>query len=120
MSSADSSEREIAIAAVRREFRDGLPHRVAALEQALAAVAAGRPDALQDLLMRSHALKGTAAAFGAAEIAARAASLEQRARDWGRERGGASAAELAAAREDLVRLADAVVAYQSAAPLGPA
>jgi len=113
------SDREAAIAALRREFADGLSGRLATLEDALAACARGDRAAGETLARGAHTLKGTAAAYGAAEVAACARELEDRVRRWV---GAAAAppASLAAARDALDRLARALAAYRASVARGDA
>ncbi len=106
-------DREAAVAALRREFAAGLPDRLAILRDALATLARGDDAAARDALHRgAHSLKGTAAAYGAAAVAACARTLEDRGRRWN-EAGGAPPDERTAAAVELDALERAARAYHA-------
>ncbi len=96
---------------MRREFAEGLTARVAALRGALERLSQdATPDALHAFHLPAHALQGTAASFGADELAAPAAELAALGRRW--REGGARPSELEAAAAALRRLAAAAERYQ--------
>ena len=103
-----------AIEAVRREFVAGLPARLAVLRSALAELVRGytRP-AAETFYYRAHALKGTAASFGADELVSPATALAQAGRRW--LETGALAPGTAVATRELERLAAAIERYRARA-----
>lgn len=107
---------EAAVAELRREFAEGLAGRVATLRAALAALAAldagATPEQLAAFYLPAHALAGTAAAYGADEVAAHAARLSALGAAW-RRAGAAPAAEAAAAARELDGLAGAAQRYRA-------
>jgi chemotaxis protein histidine kinase CheA len=100
------------LAEVRKEFSQGLPERLEAMQGALA-VLRGRYDEGQAEIFyhRAHSLKGTAASFEADELAEHAAVLSKLGRGW-MEAGAVKAAELEKADAALHRLEVAVEAYR--------
>jgi HPt (histidine-containing phosphotransfer) domain-containing protein len=110
-SSDDRDDLANAVAAIRREFNEGLRERLGVLESSLGALGGGfDPAAAQALYYQSHSLKGTAGSFGAAELVEPAAALSAMGRSW-LKAGAASPADLLRARGDLERLRAAVDAY---------
>lgn len=110
----DRAGQAAALAAVHREFVEGLPERLAVLRAALARLAGDdHAEPLATLRIKAHALKGTAAAFGAAAVSDCARAVEDRAHEWVR-RGAVPREELAAAEAELGRLEQAVAAYAAA------
>ena len=109
---------EDAFAEVRREFADGLHGRLRAIHQALAVLARGYDPAMgEEFYLRTHALKGTAASFGASELANHAALLEEVGRRW-KEQGRVAPEEAATASAQLERLGVAIARYQAQVDAG--
>jgi HPt (histidine-containing phosphotransfer) domain-containing protein len=105
--------REAALRGLRREFVDGLPDRLTGLRTALGACADGlEATSVETLYHRAHALKGTAAAYGAHELVEPAARLARLGRSW-LERHAMAAGEHAAAVAALDELEAAVQAYRA-------
>lgn len=112
------SDHERELAAVRREFAQGLDARLAKLRDALDRLTRDPTrDAVQGFHMPAHALKGTAASFGADELVAPAAELAALGRRW-LEAGAPPPDEVHAATAVLERLAAAIVQYRTR--VGPA
>ena len=108
---------EDAFAEVRLEFATGLSERVRTMRQALAVLAQGYDQAMGELFyLRAHALKGTAASFGAPELAGHAALLADLGRRW-TERRQVAPEESARAGAELERLGSAVERYQASVRL---
>lgn len=108
------------MAAVRREFAAGLGERLGSMRQALTVLAGGYDPGMGELFyLKAHALKGTAAAFGAAEVAGHAARLADLGRRW-MERRQVAPEESDEAGTELDRLGAAMERYQAtiAAPDG--
>jgi hypothetical protein len=99
--------------ALDREFAAGLSERTATLRAALAACADGfaAPEA-ETLYYRAHALKGTAAAYGAQELVEPASRLAGIGCGW-LERRATAAGEHAAAASALGDLEAAVAGYRA-------
>ena len=109
------TDHEREVAAVRREFIDGLTARVAALRAALERLSREPTrDAAQAFHVPAHALKGTAASFGADELVPPATELAALARRWVDD-GAAPPVEQRAAASALERLAVAVERYRARA-----
>jgi len=106
--------REDPAAAVRREFAAGLGERLGTMRQALTVLAGGYDQGMGELFyLKAHALKGTAASFGAGEVAGYAARLADLGRRW-MEHRQVGPAESAEAWAELDRLGAAVARYQAA------
>ncbi|PYO90548.1 MAG: hypothetical protein DMD58_06775 [Gemmatimonadetes bacterium] len=107
-------------AEVRAEFVGGLARRIETMEGALAGLA-GRFDVqtAETLYRAAHSLSGTAASFGADDLADVAGDLEELARGW-LQRGDALADEVRAAGAALKELDGAVRAYRVTAAAGSA
>ena len=100
------------LAEVRREFSEGLPKRLEAMQGALAVLRDGYDAGQAEIFYhRAHSLKGTAASFDANELAEHAAVLSGLGRGW-MERGAVKAAGLEKAAVALHRLAGALEAYR--------
>ncbi|UCG85932.1 MAG: Hpt domain-containing protein [Gemmatimonadota bacterium] len=111
LSPEDHADFADAVAAVRKEFHEGLPGRVDTLESMLEVLSGGFDRAAAETFYRqSHSLKGTAGSFGALELVEPAASMSEMGRSWLKV-GTASAAELSRAEGELERLRAAVIAY---------
>ena len=96
---------------VYREFREGLPARLAQMRTALEALAAGYgPEATEIFYRTAHSLKGAAPSFGADQLVGPAAELAEAGGRW-YEGGFVEADELRSAFEDLEQLGEAVEAY---------
>ncbi len=96
---------------VYREFREGLPTRVAQLRAALETLATGYERGATEIFYRTaHSLKGAAPSFGADQVAGPAAALAEVGRRWFEE-GDIEDDEVCAAFRDLGRLDDAVERY---------
>lgn len=105
--------REDPVAAVRREFAAGLGERLDAMRQALTVLAGGYDQSMGEVFyLKAHALKGTAASFGAEEVAGHAARLADLGRRW-MERRQVGPGESGEAWADLDRLGAAVARYQA-------
>jgi HPt (histidine-containing phosphotransfer) domain-containing protein len=99
--------------ALDREFAAGLSERTATLRAALAACAdAFVASEVETVYYRAHALKGTAAAYGAHELVEPAARLAGIGRGW-LERQTRDAGEHAAAGAALRDLEAAVAGYRA-------
>lgn len=99
------------LAEVYREFREGLPERLAQLREALDVLADGyEPKATEVFYRTAHSLKGAAPSFGAEQLVDPAAALAETGRRW-HEGGFVDGEELRAAIEELGRLDDAVGLY---------
>ncbi|MGD8698326.1 MAG: Hpt domain-containing protein [Gemmatimonadales bacterium] len=99
------------LAEVYREFREGLPERLAQLREALDALADGyEPGATEVFYRTAHSLKGAAPSFGAGQLVDPAAALAETGRRW-YEGGFVDGEELRTAIEELGRLDDAVGRY---------
>jgi HPt (histidine-containing phosphotransfer) domain-containing protein len=106
------ADRAAARHALDREFAAGLSERTATLRAALAACAAGFAAAeVETLYYQAHALKGTAAAYGAHELVEPAARLAAIGRGW-LERRAMVVREHAAAVAALGDLEAAVASYR--------
>lgn len=107
----EPSDFERAVAAIRREFAAGLPHRADAIARALEGLRATftRPLA-EDFHRSAHTLKGTAAEFEAFEIAGHAAALADIGRRW-LEAGAVQPGEAAAAETQLELLRAAIAQW---------
>jgi chemotaxis protein histidine kinase CheA len=100
------------LAEVRKEFSQGLPERLEAMQGALAVLRDGYDAGQAEIFYhRAHSLKGTAASFEANELAEHAAVLSGLGRSW-MERGAVKAAELEKADAALHRLDAAIQAYR--------
>ena len=100
------------LAEVRREFSEGLPKRLEAMQGALAVLRDGYDAGQSEVFYhRAHSLTGTAASFDANELAEHAAVLSGLGRGW-MERGAVEAAELEEAAAALHRLAAALEVYR--------
>jgi HPt (histidine-containing phosphotransfer) domain-containing protein len=100
-------------AEVRREFAAGLGERVEKMRAALEALAGrGDREEAETFHLAAHALKGTAAAFGAGELAAHAGVLTEIGLRWC---GGlpVEPKDVQAARTELERLQAAIVRYRA-------
>jgi HPt (histidine-containing phosphotransfer) domain-containing protein len=107
------ASRDTALSALHQEFAAGLPERTATLRTALAACADGFAAAeVETLYYRAHALKGTAAAYGAHELVEPAARLAAIGRGW-LERRATVAREHAAAVAALGDLEAGVTTYRA-------
>lgn len=107
------ADRAAARQALDREFAAGLSERTAVLRAALAACADVFAAAeVEALYYRAHALKGTAAAYGADELVEPAARLAGIGRGW-LERRATVASERAAAGAALGDLEAAVASYRT-------
>lgn len=96
---------------VYREFREGLPARVARMRTALETLAAGyEPEATEIFYRTAHSLKGAAPSFGADQLVGPAAELAELGRRW-YEGGSVETDELRSAFYDLEQLSEAVEAY---------
>jgi HPt (histidine-containing phosphotransfer) domain-containing protein len=108
-----AADREDARQALTREFAAGLSERAATLRDALAACAGGFAAAdVETLYYKAHALKGTAASYGADELVEPAARLAGIGRGW-LERRTVAVAEHAAALAALGELDAAVARYRA-------
>jgi HPt (histidine-containing phosphotransfer) domain-containing protein len=118
LSPEDRADYADAVAAVRREFNDGLPGRVDTLESMLEVLSGGfDPAAAETFYHQSHSLKGTAGSFGAEALVQPAAELSELGRRWF-DRGAVSAAELSRARRQLAKLRAAANTNLDAHPVG--
>jgi chemotaxis protein histidine kinase CheA len=91
------------LAALRREFLDGLPARVAQLRQALDELQRGASaEAAAKLRLAAHSLVGTAATFGATELTPHAEHLESLGKRW--QQGNVQEVELHEAQRALESL----------------
>jgi len=116
MADASDPNRAAAFAQVRREFADGLAARLDAMRAALDQLARGYDqEAAESLYRRAHSLKGTAASFGADDLAAHAAPLADLGAGWTHARAVTPHA-VASAGELLERLGAAAAQYRSALP----
>jgi len=107
-------------AEVRAEFVSGLAHRIETMQGALAGLADRFDVQTAETLYRAaHSLSGTAASFGADDLADVAGDLEELARGW-LQRGDALAGEVLAAGAALKELDGAVRAYRATAAAGSA
>ena|SRR6266545_7809711 len=103
---------EEAVAALRREFADGLPARLEVLRAALDALGGGvTPERLRAFHLPAHALQGTAASYEAHELVPAVARLATLGRRWV-EAGAAPGVELAEATRELAGLQAAVERYR--------
>jgi HPt (histidine-containing phosphotransfer) domain-containing protein len=94
------------LAALRREFIDGLPARVAQLREALDELQRGTStDAAAKLRLAAHSLVGTAATFGATELTPHAEHLESLGKRW--QQGNVQNAELREAQQAVDELTEA-------------
>ena len=108
---SDEVNLDEALAEVRKEFDRGLPERLATLSTALDVLSQSfDAGAAETFFFNAHSLKGTAGAFGADGMVQPAREMADRARQWLKQ-GDASARGLAAAREELERLREAVNRY---------
>ncbi|UCF40914.1 MAG: Hpt domain-containing protein [Gemmatimonadota bacterium] len=115
-SDPDAAGRAAAVAQVRREFADGLAARLEAMRAALDQLARGYDqEVAESLYRRAHSLKGTAASFGADDLAAHAAPLADLGAGWTHARAVTPDA-VASASELLERLGAAAAQYRSAHP----
>jgi HPt (histidine-containing phosphotransfer) domain-containing protein len=106
------TDRAAARQALSREFAAGLSERTATLRTALAAcVGVFAAAEVETLYYRAHALKGTAASYGAHELVEPAARLAAIGRGW-LERRTTDAQEHAAAVAALADLEAAVASYR--------
>jgi chemotaxis protein histidine kinase CheA len=100
------------LAEVRKEFSQGLPQRLEAMQGALAVLRDGYDEGRAEIFYhRAHSLKGTAASFDADELAKHAAELADLGRRW-MERKAVKAAEVEQAEAALHRLDAAMQAYR--------
>jgi HPt (histidine-containing phosphotransfer) domain-containing protein len=107
------ADREAARQVLYREFAAGLSERTATLRGALVGCADGFVAAeVETLYYRAHALKGTAASYGAHELVEPAARLAGIGRGW-LERRTMVAGEHAAAAAALGDLEAAVASYRA-------
>ncbi len=107
-------------AEVRAEFVTGLARRVETMQGALAGLESRfQVDQAETLYRTAHSLSGTAASFGADDLADAAGDLEELARGW-LERGTALADERRAAAAALKELDGAARAYRATATAGSA
>ena len=96
---------------VYREFREGLPARVAQMRTALETLAGGyEPGATEVFYRTAHSLKGAAPSFGAEQLVDPAAALAETGRRWF-EGGFVDDEGLSAAFQDLGELDEAVERY---------
>ena len=101
------------LAEVYREFREGLPGRLAEMRTALETLADSyEPDATEVFYRAAHSLKGAAPSFGADQLVDPATALAETGRRWFEE-GCVGGVELRAAFEDLEQLEEAVERYVS-------
>ncbi len=109
-----------AFAEVRAEFVAGLARRIETMHAALAQLKHEfRVEAAETLYRAAHSLSGTAASFGAEDLADIASDLEQLARGW-LERSASLADEWHAAGAALKELDVAARAYRATAAAGTA
>ena len=107
-------------AEVRVEFVTGLARRIETMQSALAGLAGGFDTQQAETLYRAaHSLGGTAASFGAEDLADVAGDLEQLARGW-LQRGDVLVDEQRAAGAALKELDGAARAYRATAAAGSA
>ncbi|HYU30006.1 MAG TPA: ATP-binding protein [Gemmatimonadales bacterium] len=107
-------------AEVRTEFVTGLARRIETMQGALAGLESRfHVERAETLYRTAHSLSGTAASFGAEDLADAAGDLEELARGW-LERGTALADERRAAAAALKELDGAARAYRAAATAGSA
>ncbi|HEV8509666.1 MAG TPA: ATP-binding protein [Gemmatimonadales bacterium] len=107
-----------AFAEIRTEFVTGLARRIETMQGALTQLQGGfRADAAEALYRAAHSLSGTAASFGAEDLADVASDLEQLARGW-LERSKSLADEWRAAAAALKELDAAARAYRATAAAG--
>src|SRR2546422_5948079 len=105
-------------AEVRVEFVTGLARRIETMQSALAGLAGGFDTQQAETLYRAaHSLGGTAASFGAEDLADVAGDLEQLARGW-LQRGDVLVDEQRAAAAALKELDGAARAYRATAAAG--
>ncbi len=98
---------------VYREFREGLPARLAQMRTALETLVGGyEPGATEVFYRTAHSLKGAAPSFGAEQLVDAAAALAETGRRWF-EGGFVDDEELRAAFQDLGELDEAVEHYVS-------
>jgi HPt (histidine-containing phosphotransfer) domain-containing protein len=98
---------------VYREFREGLPARVAQMRSALETLSGGyERDASEVFYRAAHSLKGAAPSFGAEQLVDPAAALAETGRRWF-EGGFVDDEELRSAIQDLEELDEAVERYVS-------
>jgi HPt (histidine-containing phosphotransfer) domain-containing protein len=110
---ATPGDRQQLLAELQREFARALPDRLAALHDALDACTDQSDHAVAErFYFTAHALMGTAASYGATELVDPAGRLARLGQQW-LEGGIPSAVEIAAARDGLMLLEDAVAAYQA-------
>ena len=101
------------LAEVYREFREGLPARVAQMRAALETLSVGYERGATEIFYRTaHSLKGAAPSFGAERLVDPAAALAETGRRWF-EGGFVDDEELRAALQDLEQLDEAVERYVS-------
>jgi HPt (histidine-containing phosphotransfer) domain-containing protein len=101
------------LAEVYREFREGLPARLAEMRAALETLADGYERGATEVFYRTaHSLKGAAPSFGALLLVDPAAALAETGRRWF-EGGFVDGEGLRAAFEDLGQLDEAVERYVS-------
>jgi hypothetical protein len=113
MTDPTRSAREDALRALHREFAAGLTERMATLRAAVTECTAGFAlAAAETLYYRAHALKGTAAAYGAHELVEPAARLAGIGRGW-LERRGTADGEPATAVAALHALEAAAAIYRA-------
>lgn len=112
------TDRAETVAQLRKEFRAGLPERLARLMSGLAALRA-TPDSqtIETFYLEAHSLKGTARAYGAEHVALRAADLSSLAGAW-HDSGSLPKAELETAETQLERLRQAIEQYRQHADAG--
>jgi chemotaxis protein histidine kinase CheA len=100
------------LAELRHEFAAGLADRLGVMQRALAVLRDRYdPAEVEAFYYKAHSLKGTAASFGADDLAEEAAMLADLGRVW-MDRGGVRAEEVADAAAALERLETAVRAYR--------
>lgn len=101
------------LAEVRREFSAGLGARVRHMRSALDALAEGFDPTVAETFHRvAHSLEGTAASFGANEVAAYASSLAKFGRRWLQTRA-VMPEELSTVSDELERIGVAVEQYRA-------
>jgi len=101
------------LAEVYREFREGLPSRLAEMRAALETLSDGYESGASEVFYRTaHSLKGAAPSFGAAQLVDPATALAETGRRW-YEGGFVDSEELRVAFEELEQLDEAVERYVS-------
>lgn len=91
------------------EFAAGLAARAAVMREAVDEIVRGpSADAAHRLRLTAHALAGTAASFGAAELVPHAERLESLGREWQEQNGVATKASLTDAWRALDLLTTAI------------